>query len=238
MGLQQDLHLKGTDYQWLGSMFYVGYLVWEYPTCYLLQRLPLAKWSSFNIIMWGAVLCFMAPTNSFAGGAVVRVFLGVFEAAVSPGFALFTSQWYTREEQSARTNIWFSFNGVAQILGGLIAYGIAHNRPRSEDPGSGLKSWQIMFIVIGVITVLVGVVFLYFMPDSQLNARFLTPEERIMAVERIRKNQQGIGNKHFKRYQFVEALTDPMTWAFVMCALIVNIPNGKFTSSQQSYLVC
>lgn len=224
MGLQEDLHLKGTNYQWLGSMFYVGYLVWEYPTSYLLQRLPLAKWSSFNIIMWGGVLCLMAPTKNFGGGLAVRFFLGVFEAAVSPGFALFTSQWYTREEQSARTAIWFSFNGVAQIVGALIAYGIAVNHPKRE--GDVLASWQIMFITVGLITVLVGLIFLYLMPDNQLNARFLTKEERIMAVERIRKNQQGIGNGHFKKHQFVEAVSDPMTWAFVLFALFVNIPNG------------
>ncbi|EHK97936.1 putative Uncharacterized transporter [Glarea lozoyensis 74030] len=60
MGLQKAIHLKGDNYQWLGSMFYIGYLVWEYPTNRLLQRLPLAKWSAFNIIMWGGTLCCMA----------------------------------------------------------------------------------------------------------------------------------------------------------------------------------
>ncbi|EHK97935.1 putative Uncharacterized transporter [Glarea lozoyensis 74030] len=65
------------------------------------------------------------------------------------------------------------------------------------------------------------------MPDNQLNARFLTPEERLMAVERIRKNQQGVGNKHFKMYQLKEALADPMTWAFVFFALVADIPNAS-----------
>jgi len=46
--------------------------------------------------------------------------LGVCEAAVTPGFALITSQWYTKKEQGTRTGIWFSFNGWAQIFGGLV----------------------------------------------------------------------------------------------------------------------
>jgi MFS transporter, ACS family, allantoate permease len=29
MGIKKDIHLKGDDYQWLGSMFYFGYLAWE-----------------------------------------------------------------------------------------------------------------------------------------------------------------------------------------------------------------
>ncbi|KAG8532450.1 uncharacterized protein KY384_002327 [Bacidia gigantensis] len=99
MGLKKDLKLKGDDYQWLGSMFYFGYLAWEYPTNRLLQRLPLAKYSSFNIIIWGGVLCCMAAVKNFSGAVAVRFFLGVFESAVTPGFALFSSQWYTKKSR-------------------------------------------------------------------------------------------------------------------------------------------
>lgn len=149
----------------------------------------------------------------------------VFEAAVTPGFALFTSQWYTVSEQATRTGIWFSFNGFAQIFGGLVAYGIAIG---VQKTGAAIESWKIVFLAIGLLTVGMGFVFLWFMPDNQLNARFLTKEERIMAVARIRINQQGVGNKHFKMYQFREALSDPLTWAFTFYACTSSIPNGKF----------
>ncbi|KAG9636468.1 putative MFS allantoate transporter, partial [Aureobasidium melanogenum] len=46
MGIKKDTHLEGLDYQWLSSMFYFGYLAWEYPTNRLLQRLPLGKYSA------------------------------------------------------------------------------------------------------------------------------------------------------------------------------------------------
>ena len=205
-------------------MFYFGYLFWEWPTNRFLQAFPLAKYSAFNVIMWGLTLCCMAATSNFAGAMTVRWFLGMFEAAVSPGFALFTSQWYTVSEQGLRTGIWFSFNGWGQILGGFVAYGIAvgtKNHPLS------IKSWQLLFLVIGLFTAFMGATFLYLMPDSQLNARFLTPRERVMAVERIRINQQGVGNKHFKWHQCKEALTDPMVWAFVFFSFVADIPNGK-----------
>ncbi|RDW84312.1 MFS allantoate transporter-like protein [Coleophoma cylindrospora] len=227
MGIKTAIDLKGTNYQWLGSMFYIGYLFWEYPTNRLLQRLPLAKYSSACIILWGLTLCCMAATKNFAGAVAVRFLLGVFEAAVSPGFALFTSQWYTRAEQGLRVGIWFSFNGFAQILGGLVAYGIAVG---VEKHGAAIASWKIIFIAIGLLTAAIGCLFLYFMPDNQLNARFLTPLERLMAVERIRKNQQGVGNKHFKWYQLKEALLDPMTWAIFFYALVADIPNGGISN--------
>ena len=76
----------------LVAKIWIGYIIWEYPTNRLLQRLPLAKYSSFNIIMWGGVLACLAGVKNFEGALAVRFFLGVFEAAVTPGFALFTSQ--------------------------------------------------------------------------------------------------------------------------------------------------
>jgi ACS family allantoate permease-like MFS transporter len=92
--LHSGISITGPQYSWLGSMFYFGYLAWEYPTNRLLQRLPLGKYSAFNIIMWGVVLSCFAAVNNYAGAIAIRFFLGVFEAAVTPGFALFTSQWY------------------------------------------------------------------------------------------------------------------------------------------------
>ena len=34
-----------------------------------------------------------------------------------------------------------------------------------------------------------------------MTARFLTPEERVLAVQRIKVNQSGVENKHWKRDQ-------------------------------------
>lgn len=103
MGLRQDISLTGDNYQWLASLFYFGYLAWEWPTVRLLQRLPIAKYSGFCIIAWGITLALFAVVNNFAGAAVIRVLLGAFEAAVTPGWALITSQWYRKSEQGSRT---------------------------------------------------------------------------------------------------------------------------------------
>ncbi|KAM3414104.1 putative transporter [Cercospora zeina] len=227
MGLQTDLRLVGDNYQWLGSMFYFGYLAWEYPTNRLLQRLPLGKYSAMCIILWGLVLACFAAAKDFSGAVAIRFFLGLTESAVTPGFALLTSQWYTKAEQGVRTGIWFSFNGIAQIIGGVVAYGIAVGT--AKHPAS-LAGWQILFLATGLVTSAVGIVFFFTVPDNQLNARWLSKEDRVLALERIRVNQQGVGNKHFKMYQLREALTDPMVWGFTLYALVADIPNGGITN--------
>lgn len=207
-------------------MFYFGYLAWEYPTNRLLQRLPLGKYSASCIILWGATLACFAAVKNFEGAVAVRFFLGATEAAVTPGFAFITSQWYTKAEQGMRVGIWFSFNGVAQIIGGVVAYGIAKG---TENNASSLAGWQILFLATGLVTAATGIVFLFIVPDNQLNARWLSKEDRVLALERIRSNQQGVGNKHFKMYQFQEALSDPLAWAFSAYALVADIPNGELS---------
>ena len=106
---------------------------------------------------------------------------------------------------------------MGQIFGGLVAYGIATG---TVQHGFTMSPWKIIFLFNGLLTMVVGFIFLWVMPDNQLNARFLTKEERVLAVERVRSNQQGIGNKHFKFYQFKEALFDPLVWAFALYALM------------------
>lgn len=112
-------------------------------------------------------------------------------------------------------------------MGGLIAYGIAKG---TRLHGSSIAPWKIVFLVTGLLTTAVGCVFLFFMPDNQLNARWLNESDRRLAVERVRVNQQGIGNKHFKRYQLKEAILDPLTWAFAFFACTADIPNGGITN--------
>lgn len=48
-GLKDDAHLRGSQYSWLGALFYLGYLAWEYPTGVLLQKLPIAKFMSATV---------------------------------------------------------------------------------------------------------------------------------------------------------------------------------------------
>lgn len=47
--LREDTHLVGTQYSWLGSLFYLGYFFWEYPTSVMLQKLPVGTLMSVTV---------------------------------------------------------------------------------------------------------------------------------------------------------------------------------------------
>lgn len=78
--------------------------------------------------------------------------------------------------------------------------------------------YQIIFLLLGVLAILVGICVIVWLPDSPVNARMLTTEERIAALERVRDGQAGTENRHLKKDQVIEALADLRTW---LIALIV-----------------
>ncbi|KAJ8127972.1 hypothetical protein O1611_g5664 [Lasiodiplodia mahajangana] len=227
VGFKTDLNLGVSEYNWVASVFYFGYLMWEWPTNRLLQRLPLAKYTSCTVMLWGLVLASMAAVKGFKSALAVRFFLGVAEASTNPALVLFTSQWYATSEQSTRVSWWVSCVGWSQIIGGAVAYGVVIGTTQAS---LAIKGWQLIFLVFGFFTALIGVVFLYWMPDSPLKAQFLTEHEKLMAIERIRMNQQGVGNKHFKWYQCKEALTDPMAWGIVASGFFLSLTRGGITN--------
>lgn len=226
LGIIPAAKLTQNQFNWLSTVFYLSYLVFEYPQNLALQRFPVGKWMSINIFIWAVALLSHAACKSFGALFAVRFILGICEGAVTPGFMIVTSMFYTREEQTQRTGYWFLMNGFAIIFLGLISFGLLHVKSHAFLP------WQWIMIITGLITLVTSVLFWFFFPDSPLTANFLTPEERVLAVQRIQVNQSGVENKHWKRDQFIETFRDPKVWVMALFAAIANIVNSLTNQRQ------
>ncbi|PFH54129.1 hypothetical protein AMATHDRAFT_38116 [Amanita thiersii Skay4041] len=226
LGILNDAHLSRTQFNWLGTIFYLSYLGFEYPQNLALQHLPVGKWMSLNIFVWAIALLCHAAANSFGALFAVRFILGVCEGAITPGFMIVTAMFYTREEQNKRVGYWFLMNGLAIIFLGFVSFGVVHTKTERFHP------WQWLMIITGLITLVTSVIFWFFFPDSPASARFLTPEERVLAVQRIKVNQAGIENKHWKKEQFIEALIDPKTWLLALFAALSQVFNSLTNQRQ------
>lgn len=73
------------------------------------------------------------------------------------------------------------------------------------------------------------------LPDNPMSSR-LTPEEKVWAIERLRENQTGIENTHFKFYQVLECFKDPQTWMLSLITISSNVPNGAVSSYQATLI--
>lgn len=220
LGILKATHLTTNQYNWLGTIFYLGYLAFEFPQNWALQKLPVGRWMSLNILIWGIALCSHAACKNFSGLLACRLILGICEGSITAGFLIVSSMFYTRKEQTARVGYWFLMNGTAQIISGFISFGSLHIHTTRFEP------WQWLMIITGTLTLFTGITFFFLFPDSPTNAWFLTEDERAKAIRRIKENQTGVENKRFKKEQMIEALTDPKTWLFALFSAFGNIPNS------------
>lgn len=195
-----------------------------------MQRLPTAKYLGVNVALWGLMTALVATANSWAGLVTLRVLLGCFEAAVAPALILVTTMWYKRSEQPPRMGLWYVGTGTGSVIGALSSYGFQHYLSAS------FRSWQIMFLVFGLITIAVGVLVVLVVPDNPMTCKFLSHDEKIWAIERLRENKTGIENKHFKAYQAWECVKDPQTWLISLITISSNVPNGAVSSYQATII--
>lgn len=72
MGILTDAHLTTSQFTWLGSIYYFGYLAAAYPHNRLLQHFSQTKYIAVCSVLWGVVLCTMAAGHNFAGLMAVR----------------------------------------------------------------------------------------------------------------------------------------------------------------------
>ncbi|KAK5941537.1 hypothetical protein PMZ80_006816, partial [Knufia obscura] len=222
-GIREDLNLTGSQYSWLSSIFYFGFLAWAFPTNFLMQKYPLGKYLGANIILWGVFLMLQAACSSFATLAVLRFLSGAAEACADPAFMLITQMWYTRRQQPLRIGLWYLGNGFGIAVGGLLGYGIGNIQ-------ASIPSWKFEFIIIGALCICWGIVIMILMPDSPVTAKFLKDDDKRIVVARLKDNQTGVENKHLKPYQVWDAFKDPKLYLFYILGTVCNLPNGGISN--------
>ncbi|GAA5980577.1 hypothetical protein JCM5350_004353 [Sporobolomyces pararoseus] len=241
-GIIKDLHLSTSSinpetgktvvstlrYSTANSAFYWGYIIAVLPFALLLQRLPLAKTLSACIFFWGVTVILTVVVKSYQGLVIQRVFLGVLESSVSPGFVMLTTQWYRKSEQASRLGIWYSATGIFSAFSGVVNYGLGKS-------GGNLSPWKYMYLFAGAWTILWSLVILFFIPDSpKKSQRWFNDREIEILLKRSRENLNGKVidplKGQFDWKQAKEAVKDLKVWIFMVMAASIYICNGGVTA--------
>ncbi|KAL5340287.1 MFS general substrate transporter [Aspergillus crustosus] len=216
-GMSDETHLTGNQYSWVGSIFYFGYLLFEYPAALLIQRLPVAKLYAGMVLGWGILMLCTAATQNFAGLASVRFIMGMLESTAFPISSILTVMWWKTSEQPLRVAFWF--NQLSSVFAGVVSYGIGQTN-------TALSPWRLLFIVLGAFSILWAITLYIFLPDSPVQCWYFTDREKFVCLHRVQDNNTGMEDKTIKWYQVRECLLDPKTWLLALFALAQNIPNG------------
>ncbi|KAI5120276.1 hypothetical protein M0805_005333 [Coniferiporia weirii] len=181
-GLEQDLGLSDIQYDAIVAILYVSYCPAQIPSNMILNRITRPSlYIGLCVIAWGLTSAMTGITHNFAGILACRVFIGFPEAAFYPGAMYLLSRWYTRKELAFRASILFAGLLISNAFGSLMAAGILSNMEGKR----GVKGWRWLFFIEGAITISVGFLSMWTLPDCPANTRWLSSSERHLAQVRL-----------------------------------------------------
>lgn len=114
-------------------------------------------------------------------------------------------------------------NGLAQVIGSLLMYGIGKNTSLSLAP------WRVLFIICGALTSAAGVVFYWLMPNGPKDAWFLNERQKHVLSLRMVKDREGGDKTSFSTSQLKEALLDPKSWFVFAFGVLVTMQSPVLT---------
>lgn len=174
-----------------------------------------------------------AACHDYSTILCARFFLGFFEAAVIPAFIIIIGQNYTKKQTIARTAIWYSFNGVALMIGGGMSYSLLQHA--STAKGS-LATWRELYLILGGVTIGIGILARWVVPMDPLRSRFYSDEQKKalkpMEEGRMAANAGKEAPFDWNRAmrQAGEAFCDPRLYIVFFGLTLGSIPNGGVTA--------
>lgn len=103
-----------------------------------------------------------------------------------PGIAYYLSRWYRRSELAFRLSLYIVMAPLAGAFGGLLASAIL-----KLDHFGGLREWRMIFAIEGIITILLAVISFFTLTDRPETARWLSQEEKDLAIARVKSERVG-----------------------------------------------
>ncbi|KAH9903532.1 major facilitator superfamily transporter [Xylariomycetidae sp. FL2044] len=226
-GMVEDLELTGNRLNVAVTLFYVTYITFEIPASLIMKKARPSRLIPFFILAWSAVIVGSAFVQNYASLLATRLLLGAFESGLFPCLTLYLSTFYKKEEQARRISYLFVASALSGAFGGLLAYGLT-----SMHGARGLEGWRWLFLVEGLISVVVGLLAVFFLPDGFETAWWLKEDEK--ALMRIRQEQVKIylgESETFDKAEVKLAFEDVKIWlsgACQFCADTCSFGFGTF----------
>ncbi|KAL7903915.1 major facilitator superfamily domain-containing protein [Trichoderma velutinum] len=216
-GMTDDLHLVGYRYNMILTVFFIFYLAVEIPSNVILKIVGPRWYLPALVFCFGLVSLCTAFVRSYPSMLVIRALLGIFEGGTMPGIAFFLSCFYKKTELFFRMSIFIASSSLASSFGGLLAVAL------SKIPAWGtnamlIERWRNIFFIEGLITTLVALVAPFLLPQGPGTLRVLSPRQRYIAVERLRRESTTNADSKMTWKQVRQAIfnihTNVCAWCF------------------------
>jgi D-galactonate transporter len=182
-----DLQFSETVYGLGAGIFFIGYFFFEVPSNIIMHKVGARVWIGRIMITWailsGAMMYVSSPTMFY----VLRFFLGVAEAGFFPGIVLYLTYWFPAQRRSRMNALFMIGIPIAGVIGGPLSGWILN----AFHGANGLAGWQWLFVIEAVPSLILGVITIFYLPNSIAGASWLNAEEKRLLEENIAGDSSG-----------------------------------------------
>jgi sugar phosphate permease len=164
-GMAETLHISDSRSAFLGSLFFLGYFLFQIPGATYARRRSATRLVFFALLSWGALAALTGVIREFWLLALDRLLLGVAESLILPSMLILLTNWFTRPERSRANTILILGNPVTVLW-------------MSAVTGYLIKAigWQMAFVVEGVPSMLWAFVWLIAVRDRPHQVSWLSSD--------------------------------------------------------------
>ena len=214
--MNEDLSLSATAFGLGASFFFLGYIIFEIPSNMVMEKVGAKKWMARILITWGIITACMMFVKSGTQLIVLRFLLGAAEAGFYPGMILYTTYWFPEKQRGVAISQMLIGAYVACIIGAPLAGVILQ-----LHDFVGIRGWQWLFLLEGVPSVIIGIIFLALLVDKPEKAKWLEKEEKewlvqTIAVENARKGEDAVKGTLSKALSSPTVLVSTLSYTFFL----------------------
>lgn len=217
-----DLDLTGNRYSVSIFIFTVASIAFQLPSTIAVRTFGPRRWFAFITLSFGLITMSTAFVKTWKQMIALRVLLGMAMSGVYPGLTYLISTWYLRSEQQTRFAFLQSGEVIVLATGSIVNFGL-----NKLDGSGGLRGWQYMFLVQGLIACVFGIMTYFWMVDFPEQAHnslwFLTKEEQDLAVSRIQADRKDVEPDSFAWSKVLIHVTDLKVYGFAIMFFLLNL---------------
>lgn len=184
--MRGDIGLGATAYGLGVGIFFCGYLLFQYPSAWLLRRVGFRVWIAGTALSWGLVATSTAAIHGVIEFYVLRFLLGLAEAGFAPGILIFIRSWVPARYRAFTVALTMLAIPISVIIGGPLSGWLM-----TVGHSSVLAGWRFMFLVEGVPTLLLAGAALFLFPETPVSAAWLATREKAWLTDEL-KREDGV----------------------------------------------
>lgn len=200
------------------SIFFVAYLLFQYPHVWLLRVLGIKRWIFASMVLWGCSGLLMSQVRSAEAFYAARFLLGVAEAGFAPGMTWLISQWAPPSLRARALSGALVAVPLSMVLGGPLCGWLL-----GVDNPLGLSPWRFMFLMVAAPNFVLAVAAAFYFVDGPEKVGWLNEAEKDWLSQERRLQGEGLEAKQASLWSVAR---DPWLWR--CCAAWLMTLTGSY----------